>query len=210
MNLLAVNLSGPKPLIQNGDVVQTGIMKTPQDGSVFVAELGLDGDVQVDKRYHGGVDQAVYLYSQKDYDWFELELERPLSPGIFGENLTLNDFGTDTLYVGDRFQIGEVLLELTAPRIPCATFAARMDDVGFVKRFKEAERPGVYARVLQTGKLQAGDTATYIRGEYDVSVLELFRLYYRKESVDSDTAKRILAAPVAVSVRKTYEAQRGV
>ena len=202
MNLIAVNSSGPKPLIQNGEVKQTGIIKTPQTGKVLVEDLGLDGDVQVDKKNHGGVDQAVYLYSQTDYDWFSVELDRPLSPGIFGENLTLSEFGADTLYVGDRFEIGEVVLEITAPRIPCGTFAARMDDLKFVKRFKEAERPGAYARVLQTGYVQAGDEVTYIRGEHDVSVIELFRKYYG--SVDKANVERILAAPVAENVRKTY------
>ena len=72
------------------------------------------------------------------------------------------------------------MLEITAPRIPCGTLAARMGDAGFVKRFKEAERPGAYTRVLQTGHVQAGDEFTYQRGTSDVTLLEVFRLYYEK------------------------------
>lgn len=207
MQLLSVNLSGPKPLVQNGEVIQTGILKTPQTDPVFVGELGLAGDVQVAKKHHGGPDQAVYLYSQEDYDWFSVQLERPLSPGMFGENLTVSSFGADELFVGDRLQVGEVTLEITAPRIPCATFAARMDDLNFVKTFKEAERPGVYARVLNPGRVQAGDRMTYKRGSSDLSVLAYFRLFYQKSYTAAELG-RVLAAPIDIRGRNAYEAER--
>lgn len=205
MKLLSVNLSGPKPHTVAGKPKFTGIYKEPTGEPVYIGELGLEGDVQVDKKNHGGPDQAVYLYSEEDYTWFSKELGRELDPGTFGENLTLSSFGTDTVFIGDRFRIGEVLLEVSAPRIPCGTFAARMGDSGFVKCFKDAERPGVYARVLQEGKVQQGDTLTYERGDSDVSALEAFRLFYKKRPNISEI-KRMLAAPIDMRGRKSYEA----
>ncbi len=201
MNLLSVNRSPPKPITVGVRADLTGIFKTPAGEPVRVGELGLEEDVQVSKQHHGGPDQAVYLYSAEDYAWFSSELGRDLAPGTFGENLTLSSFGANTLYIGDRLQIGEVLLELTAPRLPCATLAARMGDTGFVKRFKEAERPGVYARVLSHGSLRRGDEVVYTRGDSDVTALELFRDHYDKTRTPA-ALERFLSAPVAARSRQ--------
>ena len=206
MKLLSVNLSGPKPHNVAGKPKFTGIYKEPTFQPIHIDKLGLEGDVQVDKKHHGGPDQAVYLYSAEDYAWFSKELGKELQPGTFGENLTLSSFGTDTVYIGDQFQVGEVLLEVTAPRIPCGTFAARMGDISFVKRFKEAERPGVYVRVLKEGKVQQGDSVTYQRGDSDVSALEAFRLFYKKKP-SADEIKRMLNAPIDIRGRKAYKAE---
>jgi len=204
MKLISVNVSGPKPIDSVKKLSQTGIFKEPVQATVYIGELGLAGDVQVDQENHGGPDQAVYLYSQEDYDWFAHEYSIDTKPGMFGENLTLSSFGTDTLYIGDRFEIGEVLLELTDPRIPCGTFAARMNDLEFVKKFKQAERPGVYARVLRVGEVQAGTPASYKRGHSDVTILESFRLFYKK-SPSKNEIERQLSAPVSCRARAAYE-----
>lgn len=206
MKLLSVNRGLPKPITIGARIERTGIFKTPAAASVRVGKLGLEEDVQVAKKHHGGPDQAVYLYSAEDYAWFSGILGRELAPGTFGENLTLSSFGENPLFVGDRLRIGEVLLELTAPRIPCATLAARMGDPGFVKRFKEAERPGVYARVLAEGRLQEGDEAVYMRGDSDVTVLELFRNFYDR-APKPEELERLLGAPLAERSRKDLEAQ---
>ena len=203
MNLLSVNTSPPKPISIGSKERQTGIFKTPVTDPVEVDNFGLKEDVQVAKKHHGGPDQALYLYSAEDYAWFSEQLGRDLAPGTFGENLTLSSFGTDPLFIGDRFRIGDVLLEVTAPRIPCATLAARVGDKGFVKRFTKAERPGAYARVLEVGHVQHGDEVSYERGDSDVTLLELFRAYYEK-SLPAERLERFLAAPIAVRARNAW------
>ena len=201
MNLLSVNRSLAKPITVGTRADRTGIFKTPAREPVRVGQLGLEDDVQVSTKHHGGPDQAVYLYSAEDYAWFSNALGRELGPGTFGENLTLSDFGGHTLYVGDRLQLGEVVLELTAPRIPCATLAARVGEPNFVKRFKQAERPGVYARVLTGGTLNRGDEAVYTRGASSVTTLELFRDHY--DNTDTPAGlERLLSAPVAERSRR--------
>ena len=206
MNLLSVNRSSAKPITVGTRTDRTGIFKTPAEVPVWVGELGLEDDVQVSVNHHGGPDQAVYLYSAEDYAWFSGEMGRELAPGTFGENLTLSDFGGNTLYIGDRLQIGEVVLELTSPRIPCATLAARMGEPGFVKRFKQAERPGVYARVLTQGTLRRGDEVVYTRGDSDVATLELFHDFYKNTTAPAGL-QRLLSAPVAERSRRDFEAR---
>lgn len=204
MQLLSVNVGQPKFIQRGNEQIQTAIFKSPVAGPVFVGELGLDGDEQVAKRHHGGPDQAVYLYSATDYAWWGEQLGELPAPGTFGENLTVSDYGASVLYIGDRWQIGGVLLEVTAPRIPCGTFAARMGDPAFVKRFKAAARPGAYARVLRTGEVQAGDQVIYQRGQSDLTLLEVFHLHYEK-SPSREVIQRVLAAPIDERGRRAYE-----
>ncbi len=203
MKLLSVNVSSPKPISRGGKSGMTGIFKESVVGQVKVGVLGLEHDTQVDTENHGGKDQAVYLYSNDDYAWWSEQLGMTLEPGTFGENLTLSSL-PEPLYIGDRFAISSVILEVTAPRIPCSTLAARMNDLAFVKKFAQAARPGVYTRVIQTGLLQTGGEVKYIRGKYEVTALEEFQMFYQKVQAIEDI-ERLLAAPIAERSRKDYE-----
>jgi MOSC domain-containing protein YiiM len=203
MKLLSVNISAPKPIERGGKSGTTGIFKEGVQGKVQVGLLGLEGDSQVDTENHGGKDQAVYLYSVADYAWWSEQLGTGLEAGTFGENLTVSEL-PEPLYIGDRFEIGSTVLEVTAPRIPCSTLAARMNDLAFVKKFAQAARPGVYTRVIQTGSLEAGDEVKYLRGKYDVTALEEFHMFYQKVQAVEDI-ERLLAAPIAERSRKDYE-----
>ncbi len=180
---------------------RTGIYKEPVSGPVPVGRLGVQDDEQANKRYHGGPDQAVYLYSLEDYAWWAAELGRALEPGTFGENLTLDRF-SEPVRIADRLRIGEVELEITAPRIPCSTLAARVGDPKFVKRFARAGRPGYYARVLHEGLLQPGP----VQWEHSAHLtgLEVFHLLLGKNG----DLRRALEAPLAERVRASFERQR--
>lgn len=136
----------------------TAIDKRAVDGPVKVHKLGLHGDIQASRIHHGGVDQALYAYSQDDADYWVGELQRDLQPGVFGENLRVAGIGTTTAVIGERWKIGlDVEVEVTSPRVPCATFQRRMDEPQWVKRFTAAGRVGTYLRVIKTGTIQAGD-----------------------------------------------------
>ena len=136
----------------------TAIDKRPVDGPVKVHKLGLHADIQASRIDHGGEDQALYAYSQADADYWIGELQRELPPGIFGENLRVAGIETTGAIIGERWRIGlDVEVEVTSPRVPCATFQRRMDEVQWVKRFTQAGRVGAYLRVTKTGSVQAGD-----------------------------------------------------
>lgn len=141
----------------------TGINKRPQSGPVRADIYGLENDAIVDTDNHGGRDQAVYIFGDKDYAFWENELGRSLGPGTFGENLILSDFSTHDISIGDEIEIGEVRLEATFPRIPCTTLAARMNDPDFPNGFSKTGHVGVYTRVLTPGLLEADTPATLIR-----------------------------------------------
>ncbi len=136
MKLISVNIGQEQKILKGKSSDITGIFKNPVAGRTELTRTGLAGDSIVDTKNHGGVDQAVYIYTAPDYRWWSKELGKDLSPGTFGENLTVSGLESALLHVGDRLLIGSVILEVTAPRIPCGTLAARMGDPQFVKRFQ--------------------------------------------------------------------------
>jgi len=154
---ISVNVAEPRTLTRRGREAPTGLWKRPVAGAVLVGRLGLEGDLQADRRVHGGADKAVYAYAAEDVAWWEVELARELGPGFFGENLTLRGVEVSGARGGERWQIGSVMLEVTEPRHPCWKLATKVGDPGFVKRFAQAGRPGAYLRVLSGGEVAAGD-----------------------------------------------------
>ncbi len=202
MRLASVNLGRARELIPGDRTSATGIFKRPTIASVHVGRLGLDGDTVIDGSVHGGPDQAVYVYGSDDYDWWSFRFGRPLEPGIFGDNLTIDELGSTTIAVGDRLAIGDaVVLEVTAPRTPCNTLARRIGDPQFVKRFRDAERPGLYCRVIAEGDVRVGDAVTLTHCDGDrVTMQELFRAHYDKQQT-AEALRRFLAVPLAERVR---------
>jgi MOSC domain-containing protein YiiM len=161
--LLAVCVSGPDLLpLPDRRPDRSGIDKRPVDGRVAVAELGLDGDVQVNRRHHGGEGQAVYAFAQEDADVWAAELDRDLPPGRFGENLRTAGLDLTGAEIGEHWRVGTTLLEVTAPRTPCANFARFWGVPDLVKRFAARGATGAYLRVLETGDLGAGDEVTVV------------------------------------------------
>ncbi len=158
--VLSVNVGRPRAVGADGGL--TGIDKRPTEGPVEVRApvgkvSGLAGDAICDPHNHGGEHQAVYAYAREDLDTWERELGRDLPSGVFGENLTTRGLDLTGAHIGERWRIGdELVLQVTAPRIPCRTFAVWLDQQGWVRRFNAAVRPGAYFRVLRPGPVAAG------------------------------------------------------
>lgn len=157
----------------------TAIDKRPVDGPVKVGPYGLYRDVQADRKHHGGLDQAVYVYADEDARRWSAELGRDTPPGWFGENLRTTGIDVSGARIGERWQIGaKVVVEVTKPRIPCQTFARWVggdDERGWVKRFAQAGRPGAYLRIVQGGKVSAGDEILVVdRPAGALSIAEVF------------------------------------
>jgi MOSC domain-containing protein YiiM len=206
MRIESINVGRLETIAHGNKSFNTGICKYPTEDPVHVHALGLPGDAIIATEHHGGADQAIYAYSTDDYDWWATEAGLDWFPGLFGENLTIRDLPTD-LNIGDRLLIGEVVLEATAPRIPCDTLAARIGDRGFGMAFRKAERPGIYLRVLNEGEIQSGDVVTLVESaEFNVSILDLFRHKYRLQH-DADELRRLLEAPIAERFRVQIEEQ---
>ena len=139
----------------------TAIDKRPRPGRLQVTDLGLVLDTQVDRKYHGGPEQAVYVYADEDASWWASELDREVPPGLFGENLRTTGIDVSRAEVGERWRLGDgedaVVAEVTMPRTPCMTFQKRMDLPRWIKRFSRAGLPGAYLRVITPGTIGAGD-----------------------------------------------------
>ncbi|HWL32643.1 MAG TPA: MOSC domain-containing protein [Gaiellaceae bacterium] len=204
MRLVSVNAGRSELMKIGARTVETGIRKAPVERG-HVGALGLAGDVVADEENHGGLDQALYLYSSEDYVWWSEQLGSVPEPGTFGENLTLSSFGSEPVRIGDRFRIAAALVEVTAPRIPCSVFATRMDEPDWVKRFADARRPGLYVRVLEPGEVGAGDPVERLSvGEDNPTVVELMDVWYDREP-DPELLERLLASPLAERARTNVE-----
>jgi MOSC domain-containing protein YiiM len=216
-SLVSVNLGVPRVnLAERGGI--TGIDKHPTTDPVPVhapAEKGtggLVGDRVVSTAHHGGPDQAVYAYAREDLDDWGTELGRSLRPGTFGENLDTEGVDVTGALIGERWRIGDaVVLEVSAPRIPCNTFARWMDEQGWIKRFTARAAPGAYLRVVTTGEVRVGDPVAVIhRPDHDVTVGMTFRAL----TLSPELLPRLLAAEALPDdvresvVRRTGERQQ--
>lgn len=205
MQLTSINVGQQRTQQKGSELEITGIYKIPTQASVRVGALGLSGDFIASTKHHGGPDQAVYVYGGADYAWWSRELGKEILPGTFGDNLTIAELESALFNVGDFLHIGKVTLQVTAPRIPCATFAARMGDPMFVKRFRRAERPGLYCRVIREGTITAAETVSIEEYPGDkLPTIELFRDYYRRNKRE-ETLRRFLNAPLAIRAREDIE-----
>ena len=197
MHIHSINASKPVKINFNHEEVLTGIFKTPVGESAHITKLGVAGDTIADTTVHGGADQAIYLYHQEDYDWWSNELGKPIAPGTFGENLTLSGLDEIAWVIGDRLKIGDLILEITAPRTPCFKLAVRMGDNRFLKQFVQAARPGAYARVIAEGTVKVGDVVEIEKTPMDyASVKDVFIEWHRKD-MSVSLVQKAMNSPIA-------------
>jgi MOSC domain-containing protein YiiM len=190
--LLSVNVGAVREFEYGGRPARSAIWKSPVAGRIAARGVNLDGDGQADRQAHGGPDKAVYAYAVEDLRWWEKQIGRSLSFGMFGENLTTEGIEVNDALVGERWEIGTTLLEVSEPRIPCWRLGVRMKDAAFVRRFTAAQRPGPYLRIVVEGEVGAGDEIRVVaRPDHDLTIRDVFRIYTR----DRDEIERLLAVP---------------
>lgn len=176
--LLSVNVSSVQTIPYNGKWIKTAIFKKPVDGRVMLAGVNLRGDDQADRKVHGGTERSVYAYAEADYLWWQGRLGITLPHGKFGENFTLRGIDISGALVGERWQIGNAVVQVTSPRVPCYKLGIAMSDQKFVKRFAEALRPGAYLGVVQEGEVAAGDPVEVIwKPDHTLTIKEMMRIY---------------------------------
>ena len=190
--VLSVNVGGVRGFEYNGRPARSAIWKSPVGGRIAARGVNLAGDDQADRQAHGGPDKAVYAYAIEDAHWWEQQIGRALALGEFGENLTTERMELNDALVGERWQIGTTVLEVSEPRIPCWRLGVRMNDRMFPRRFTDALRPGVYLRIVVEGDVGSGDDIRVVeKPDHDLTMRDVFRIYTR----DRDEADRLLAVP---------------
>lgn len=153
----SVNVGTPREIVVGERRIRTSIWKDPVAGRVEIRGVNLAGDDQSDRRVHGGERKAVYAYAREDLDWWAATLGRDMEAGTLGENLTTVGIDVSGARVGERWQVGTALLEVTQPRLPCYKLEARMTRPGFITEFIDGGRPGAYLRIVEEGDVGAGD-----------------------------------------------------
>jgi MOSC domain-containing protein YiiM/ferredoxin-NADP reductase len=162
--LLSVNVGLPRDILWKERTVHTGIWKNPVHGRVPVSRLNLEGDGQGDVAGHGGEQRAVFVYQIESYRYWQEQLKRTdFVYGQFGENFTIEGLPDDIVCIGDRYQIGSALFEVTQPRVTCYRVGIRMNEPRMASLLTSSGRPGFYFRVLQEGEVGAGDEIVKVR-----------------------------------------------
>ena len=183
MKILSINISLPKKITFNKKILNTSIFKKPVNEKVNIKKAGIEGDKQADLKSHGGVNKAVYAYSYKHYKYWGELLKKDFSNdyGLIGENLTIDDFDEKEFFIGDEFQISNVILKITQPRIPCYKLGIKMNEKDFVNFFINYGHLGMYMKVIKSGFIEKGDNIKLIRRNKDtMTIYEISKLIFDK------------------------------
>ena len=164
MIVISVNIGEKKTINYKGRIIETGIFKKPVNHPIFLGEEDVENDAVIDRRYHGGIDQAVYAYSKNHYKyWKELYPNLDWNYGMFGENLTISNLEETEIQVGNTYKLGEALLEVTKPRQPCMKLGLVFGTQKILKQFWNSTKSGIYFKVLQTGNVAVNDELVLIK-----------------------------------------------
>lgn len=199
MKIISTNIGEPKTINWNGKEVTTGIFKYPVTQPIFLGSEDVENDHVIDRRYHGGVDKACYLYSADHYKyWQTLYPDLELPWGIFGENLTVEGLHEADVNIGDVFRIGEAVVQATQPRQPCFKLEFRFNDNQIVRKFIDSGFAGVYVRVIEKGLVKIGDSVELIERKKSLTIHKIYELIYtdkvQKEAVEQAVNDPFIAA----------------
>lgn len=202
--LLSVNVAVPGHFEARGRRIRTGHFKEPAAGRVFLGRLGLEGDFQVDRRYHGGPEQAVYAYASEHAAFWSkpLGFAEPVPPGWFGENFTTGGILETEVAIGDVYRVGTALVEITRPRSPCYKLGLKAGRAAFVRDFLRSGRMGFYLSVREEGAVGAGDPMDLVERPTDpLYVSELIEVLYSTHRDPELLARAAHAGGLAPALR---------
>jgi MOSC domain-containing protein YiiM/ferredoxin-NADP reductase len=206
--LLSVNVGLPRDIEWKGRTVHTGIWKDPVRGRSRVGRLNLDGDGQGDLAGHGGEQRAVFVYQIESYRYWQERLNRTdLVHGQFGENLTVEGLSDDAVCIGDRYQIGNALFEVTQPRVTCYRVGIRTNEPRMPALLTSSGRPGFYFRVLREGEIGAGDDITKVgEAKERMTVAEVNALLYSPDHAPDRLERALRIEALSPGWRWSFEA----
>lgn len=141
----------------DGRPMRTSLDKTPAAGPVWLGAEDLDGNYQSSRKYHGGPDKAICCYPSEHYPAVSGFLDRPLSFGAFGENLTLSGVLEDDVCVGDCYRVGDAVVQVSQPRHPCSTLSKKYGSEKLPAFILEKGLTGWYLRTLEEGLIEPAD-----------------------------------------------------
>lgn len=208
MRVISVNVGQPREVEWRGQTVKTAIWKQPVEGPVFAGRLSLKGDAQADLAAHGGEHRALMVYQLDSYRyWAEFLKRSDFVNGQFGENLTVEGLADQDVFIGDRYQIGEAVVEVTQPRVTCYRLGIRTDVPEMPALVVAHRRPGFYLRIIQEGFIRAGDSIEKLaEGPERMSVAEVDALLYTGHHPEALLRKTIRIPALSQGWRGSFEA----
>ena len=206
MKVISVNRGEARLVKWRGKNVRTGIFKYPVDGAIFLGTEDVVDDAVVDRKYHGGVDMAVYAYSADHYPfWKQRFPNSDWSLGMFGENLTIEGLDESKMHIGSLYQLGEAQVQVCQPRQPCFKLGIRFGTQKVLKPFINSPYSGIYFRVTQPGSVKVGDEMKLLTDEpKSPTVAEVFSfMYHRTEKDKAKVEDTVNCAFLPQGVRNT-------
>jgi MOSC domain-containing protein YiiM len=206
MFVKALNIGLPNKEKFFGKEIITGICKLPTSDPLFLSKLGLAGDGVGDLTHHGGYDKALCVYSIDHFPYWEKILGISLPPSPFGENLSISELHEDVICIGDIFQLGTAIVQVSQPRQPCSTLAARYGRSDMVKLVVNSGRTGFYFRVLEEGVIKTGNTLDLKEKDTRGITISFTNCVYYHEKRDIDAIEKVLAiTALSESWRRSFQ-----
>jgi MOSC domain-containing protein YiiM len=208
LKIISTNIAKPRFVTINGEQQRTGIFKKPTDQAIYLDTEEVKGDEISNRQVHGGEFKACYLFSANHYPhWKNLYPHLDWHYGMLGENLTVEGLDETKLYVGDIYKVGGALIQVTQPREPCTTFAAKMGTADIMTQFISHGRPGTYVRVIEQGDVKVGDRLVLVeKAKNSVSIADFFKIIFERNK-NQDHLKLIVENE-AIPLKKRTELVR--
>ncbi len=205
MLIESLNIGLPKKETFHGREFTTGICKTPVPGPLNLVANGFENDGVGDLQHHGGMDKAVCVYSRDHYSYWEALLGIKLPEAAFGENLTVSGLHEDAVCIGDIFEAGSALLQVSQPRQPCRTLAARYGRDDMIILVRDSGLTGLYFRVLRTGRVKKGDQLQLKEKDKNFVTVAFANSIYHHRKTDCEGIERVLSVDaLSASWRKSF------
>jgi len=207
MQIISTNIGEAVAIEWRGQEVQTGIYKYPVDMPVFLGKEDVKNDHVLDRRFHGGADKACYLYSADHYAFWKTKYpDQDWQWGMFGENLTVSGLDESEIHIGDIYQVGEAVVQVSQPRQPCFKLGVRFGNQKVVDDFWLLPYSGIYVRVLQFGNVKKGDEFILLERNSDsLSVTQVFSIFRVNRDKDDLMRKAIDEPLLAESCRRDIQ-----
>jgi MOSC domain-containing protein YiiM len=204
MKIISTNIADPTIIKWRGKNVTTGIFKKPTAQPIYLGKENVRGDEVSDRKHHGGIFKACYLFSADHYDyWKNLYPNLDWTFGMLGENLTVEGLDETRMYIGDIYKIGEAQVQITQPREPCYKFGVKFGTQSVLKQFIEHGFPGTYVSVLEEGFVEMGDDVKLVqRAEKSLTISQFHELLYAKQKNQEHLRLAIQNEAIPISKRE--------
>lgn len=207
MKVISTNIGESKTVFWKGKEIKTGIYKYPVDIPIYLGKEDVKDDHVIDRRYHGGVDKACYLYAADHYEyWKNRYPDLEWNYGMFGENITVSGLDEKNIKIGSIYRLGSAIIQISRTRQPCFKLGIRFGDQNMVKQFIDSLRSGVYVRVIEPGNVSVGDTFILEKEHQDgitITELNILRFHYNNTEHE-DLIKKALFDPLITEEDKKY------